>query len=78
MDVVRRRRYRVLIKYCVFSKIGVQCVYTRLHAGTARWQVEHQRCCRTGRVQENYNILRKKTQYLMNTLYKSQGDSWNL
>ena len=31
-------------------------------------QVEHQRCSRTGRVQENH-IFKEKTQYLINTLY---------
>ena len=58
-----RKMYRVFIKYCVFSKLfeifrtlfslGVSvCTLTR--------QVEHQRCNRTGRVQKNHKILRKK------------------
>ena len=56
-------KYRVLIKYCVFSdffekfrtlfSFGVSlCTQTR--------QVENQRCSRTRRVQKNHNILRKK------------------
>ena len=45
----------------LFSLCVCVCTNTR--------QVEHQRCSRDGRVQKNYNILRKKTQYLMNTLY---------
>ena len=55
--------YRVFIKYCVFSELfkifrtlfslGVSdCTHTR--------QVENQRCSRTGRVQKNHEILRKK------------------
>ena len=57
--------YRVFIKYCVFFRrfenipdsgifsLGVSvCTHTR--------QVENQRCCRTGRVQKNHKILRKK------------------
>ena len=62
--------YRVFIKYCVFSKIlkyipdsGLSRfflgVYTGLHAWTTKWQVEHQRCSRIGRVKKNHNILRK-------------------
>ena len=62
--------YRVFIYYCVFSKIlkdsgllpfsvfprcqWVYLVYTHTR------QVEHQRCSRTGRVQKNHKILRKK------------------
>ena len=56
-------KYRVFIKYCVFSEfleifwtlysLGVSvCTHTR--------QVENQRCSRTGRVQKNHKILRKK------------------
>ena len=53
----------MFIKYCVFSELlkilrtlfslGVSvCTHTR--------QVEHQRCSRTGRVQKNHNIWRKR------------------
>ena len=62
--------YRVLIIYCGFClKIFVYIfildsglsrfslgVHTGLHAWTARWQVEHQRRSRTGRVQKNHNF----------------------
>ena len=66
----------MFIKYCVFSKIlkyipdsGLSLslsrfflgVYTGLHAWTTKWQVEDQRCSRTGRVKKNHNILRKNT-----------------
>ena len=34
-------------------------MYTGLHAWATKWQVEHQRCSRTGRVEKNHNILRK-------------------
>ena len=48
------------IFWTLFS-LGVSvCTHTR--------QLEHQRCSRTGRVQKNHKI-RKKTQYLKNTLY---------
>ena len=40
-------------------------VYTGLHAWTTKWQVEHQRCSRTGKS----HLKDKKKQYLMNTLY---------
>ena len=36
-------------------------LYTGLHACTTKWQVEHQRCSRTVRVQKNSKILRKNT-----------------
>ena len=39
-------------------------------------QVENQRCNRTGRVRKNHKILRKKTQYLMNTLYVIKDVRW--
>ena len=64
--------YRVFIKYCVFLKIS-KCipdsglsqfflgVYTVLHAWTTKWQVEHQRCSKTGRVKKTHNILRKNS-----------------
>ena len=63
--------YRVFIKYCVFFEnlkifpdSGLSWfflgVYTRLDAWSTKWQVEHQRCSRTGRVKKNHNILRKK------------------
>ena len=59
-------RYRVFIIYCVFFRIlkifrtlaflcfpsASVCVYTR--------QVEHHRCSKTGRVQKNHKVLRKK------------------
>ena len=63
----RQLSYRVLINYCVFSKILKYSLswlflglYTGLHAWTTKWQVEHPRCSRTGRVKKNYKILRKK------------------
>ena len=61
-------KYRVFIKYCVFRKflyifrtLASLGVYTGLYAWTTKWQVEHQRYSRTGRVKKNHNILRKKT-----------------
>ena len=45
---------------------------------TTKWQVEHQRCSRTCRVQKNQNILRKETQYLMyvcTCIYTFEGNN---
>ena len=41
------------------------CTHTR--------QVEHQRCSRTGRVQKNYNILRKNTIFYEHPVAKKFG-----
>ena len=56
----------VFIKYCVFSKIlkyipdsGLSLLPLGVRVCT-QWQVKHQRCSRTCRVQKNHNILRKK------------------
>ena len=45
----------------IFRTLASLDVYTILHAWITKWQVEHQRCSRTGRVQKNPNILRKNT-----------------
>ena len=65
--VRRLNRYRVFIKYCVFSKIlkyfpdsGLSRLPLDVSVCT-HWQVKHQRCSRTGRFQKNHNILRKNT-----------------
>ena len=60
--------YRVFIKYCIFLKdfkifrtLAFFCfpsVSVCVHTHTR--QVENQRCSRTGRVQKNHKILRKK------------------
>ena len=60
--------YRVYIKYCVFSeflKISRTLVFLSIFSlvvsvCTHTRQVENQRCSRTGRVQTNHKILRKK------------------
>ena len=69
-------RYRVFIKYCVFSKILRYIPYSGLSrfppgvsVCTPARQLEHQRCTRTCRVQKYHNILRKK-KYLMQELLK--------
>ena len=49
----------MLIKYCVFSNI---LKYSGILSSSVF-------CSRTGRVPKDHNILRKKTQYLMNTMY---------
>ena len=60
-------KYRVFIKYCVFKKIFkfiLDSGLSRFPLGVSvctQWQVEHQRCSRTGRVQKNHNIVRKNT-----------------
>ena len=62
-------KYRVFIKHCVFSKISKYIpdsglsrfflgVYNGFHAWTTKWQVEHQRCSRTGRVKKIHKIIR--------------------
>ena len=56
-------RYRMFIKSCVFF-VNFK-IYSRFSVGVyiglyAKWQVEDQRCSRTGRVGKNHNILRKK------------------
>ena len=67
--------YRVFIKYCVFSKIlkysGLwpfpvfpRCQYVYTHQAGRKPALQAD----SGRVRKNH-ILRKKTQYLMNTLY---------
>ena len=69
--------YRVFNKYCVFFRFlknipdyGLSLFSLGVSVCTHTRQVEHQqRCSRTGRVQENHKILRKKTQYLMSTVY---------
>ena len=55
--------YRVFIKCCFFSEI-LKIFRTLFSLGaslcTQSRQVKNQRCCRTGRVQKNHKILRKK------------------
>ena len=57
------KRYRVFIKYCVFSELS-KIFWTLFSLGvsvcTHNRQVKNQRYRRTGRVQKNHNILRKK------------------
>ena len=55
-----RCRYRVFIKYCVFSKILIYFPDSVFSRCTNTRQVEHQRCSRTGRVLKNHKVLRKK------------------
>ena len=57
----------MFIKYCVFSKIlkyipdsGLSR-FPLVFSVCTQWQVKHQRCSRTCRVQENHNISRKNT-----------------
>ena len=59
-------KYRVFIKYCVFSKILKYIPNSGLSqfplsvSMCTQWQVKHQHyCSRTGRVQKNNNNLRK-------------------
>ena len=56
---------RVFIKYCVISKIysGLWplSVSPRCQCVCTQWQVKHQRCRRTYKVQKNHNILSKNT-----------------
>ena len=61
--VRRSSSYRVFIKYCVFFedfKIFRILFFSVVSVCTHTRQVENQRCCRTGRVQKNHKILRKK------------------
>ena len=55
-------KYRVFIKYCVFSKIFKYSglCFPSVSVCTHTSQVEHQCCSRTGRVQKIHKILRKK------------------
>ena len=62
-------KYRVFIKYCVYSKIlkyipvfGLSRYFVGVSECT-QWQVKHQHCSRTGRVQKHHNILRKTAIY---------------
>ena len=59
--------YRVFIKYCVFfvrleniPDSGLSLFSLCVSVCTPTRQVKHQRCSRTGRVQKNHKVLRKK------------------
>ena len=57
----------MFIKYCIFSKILKYILDSGLSrfplvvSVCTQWQVKHQRCSITCRVQKNHNILRKNT-----------------
>ena len=59
------KNYWVFIIYCVFSQILIYIFRTLFSLDvsvcTHTWQVEHQRCGRTGRVQKIQKNLRKNT-----------------
>ena len=48
----------MILKYIPNSGLSV---YPLDVSECTQWQVKHQRCCRTCRVQKNNNILRKNT-----------------
>ena len=55
------KMYRVFFEYCVFANIPDSGL-SRFPLGgrvCTQWQVKHQHCSRTGRVQKNHNILRE-------------------
>ena len=63
------------IKYCVFSK-NLKYIpnfgfsrFPIVVSVCTQWQVKHQRCSRTGRVQKNHNILRKNTIFNEHPVY---------
>ena len=58
-----------LRKFLNIPDSGLSLLSLLVSVCTHNRQVENLRCSRTGRVQKNHKILRKKTQYLMNTLY---------
>ena len=71
MGYIQINRYRVFIKYCVFSKILRYIPDSGLYrfplgvSEWTQWQVKHQSCSsRTCRVQKNQNNLSKKHHYL--------------
>ena len=70
------------IKYCVFSKIlryipdsGLSLFPLGVSECT-QWQVKHQRCSRTGRVQKNQNILRKNTIFKEHPVRNFPNNNW--
>ena len=73
--------YRVFIKYSVFSKILKYIPDSGLSrfplSVCTQWQVKHQRCSKTCRVQENHNILRKNTIFNEHPVIQSYK-LWNL
>ena len=70
--------YRVFIKYCVFFEdfkiysgpwplsVSPRCSGVSV---CTQWQVKHQRCSRSCRVQKNHNILRKDTIFNEHTVF---------